>query len=241
MQRFTELRAHSAFSFLRAGSLPEDLIEQAAKLGYSALALGDRDGLYGAPRFHQAAKKAGMKAIIGAELTLRPPPNPLLGKEGELVSSLAPISDLPSLDCSLYLLAATRQGYQNLCKVITQTKLRSPKGESFATWEDLEGHTDGLICLAGGMEGPLAQVVTRLGGYAVTGDAKEAFLTANRLPEPPLTASRLTANRLNLLDRLRLLFPSRLYIDLQRHLDPGEERLNRVLLDVARHCRIPIV
>lgn len=83
MQRFTELRAHSAFSFLRAGSLPEDLIEQAAKLGYSALALGDRDGLYGAPRFHQAAKKAGMKAIIGAELTLRPPPNPLLGKEGE--------------------------------------------------------------------------------------------------------------------------------------------------------------
>ena len=62
--------AHSAFSFLEAASLPEALVERAAALGYSALALVDRDGVYGAPRFHKAAKAAGIKAIIGCEITI---------------------------------------------------------------------------------------------------------------------------------------------------------------------------
>src|SRR6185437_13250873 len=67
---YVELHAASAFSFLDGASLPEALIERAAALDYPALALLDRDGLYGAPRFHLAAKKAGLKAIIGAELTI---------------------------------------------------------------------------------------------------------------------------------------------------------------------------
>ena len=54
---FIELHASSAFSFLEAASLPETLVERAAALGYSALALVDRDGVYGAPRFHKAAKR----------------------------------------------------------------------------------------------------------------------------------------------------------------------------------------
>jgi DNA polymerase III alpha subunit len=62
---FVELHASSAFSFLEAASLPETLVERAAALGYSALALVDRDGVYGAPRFHKAATAAGLKAIIG--------------------------------------------------------------------------------------------------------------------------------------------------------------------------------
>ena len=68
---YIELHAASAFSFLDGASLPEALVERAAALGYPALALLDRDGVYGAPRFHQAARKAGIKAIIGAELTVR--------------------------------------------------------------------------------------------------------------------------------------------------------------------------
>ena len=68
---YTELHASSAFSFLDGASLPEALVERAVALGYGAIALLDRDGVYGAPRFHQAAKKAGLKAIIGAELTVR--------------------------------------------------------------------------------------------------------------------------------------------------------------------------
>ena len=67
---YVELRARSAFSFLEGASAPEELAECAAALGYDAIALGDRDGLYGTPRFHQAATRAGVKAIVGAEVTL---------------------------------------------------------------------------------------------------------------------------------------------------------------------------
>src|SRR4029453_7840374 len=67
---YVELPAASAFSFLDGASLPEALIDRAAALGYPALALLDRDGVYGAPRFHLAANRAGIKAIVGAELTV---------------------------------------------------------------------------------------------------------------------------------------------------------------------------
>ena len=65
-----ELHAASAFSFLRGSSLPEELVARAAELGYSALALVDRDGLSGAPRFFKAARRAGLRPLVGAELTL---------------------------------------------------------------------------------------------------------------------------------------------------------------------------
>ena len=67
---YIELHAASAFSFLQGASLPETLVERAAALGYPALALLDADGVYGAPRFHKAATQVGIKAIIGAELTI---------------------------------------------------------------------------------------------------------------------------------------------------------------------------
>src|SRR5258708_9291192 len=67
---YVELRARSAFSFLEGASAPEDLVDCAAALGYDVIALGDRDGLYGAPRFYQAGTRAGIKAIVGAEVTL---------------------------------------------------------------------------------------------------------------------------------------------------------------------------
>ena len=67
---YIELHAASAFSFLEGASLPETLVDRAAELGYSALALVDRDGVYGAPRFHKAALAAGIQPIVGAELTI---------------------------------------------------------------------------------------------------------------------------------------------------------------------------
>ncbi|MBV8358191.1 MAG: PHP domain-containing protein [Deltaproteobacteria bacterium] len=67
---YVELRVRSAFSFLEGATLPEELAARAAELGYSALALGDRDGMYGQPRFHQAAKAVGIKPMVGADLTL---------------------------------------------------------------------------------------------------------------------------------------------------------------------------
>ena len=70
MSPYIELHAASAFSFLQGASLPESIVERAADLGYPAVALLDRDGVYGAPRFHKAAAAAGLRAIIGAELTI---------------------------------------------------------------------------------------------------------------------------------------------------------------------------
>ena len=64
---YIELHAASAFSFLQGASLPETLVERAAAFGYPAVALLDADGVYGAPRFHKAAQRAGLRAIIGAE------------------------------------------------------------------------------------------------------------------------------------------------------------------------------
>jgi error-prone DNA polymerase len=116
------LRSRSAFSFLAGASLPEDLVARAAALDYPVLALGDRDGVYGAPRFHKAAQRAGMRAIVGAELTLG---GPVLGV-GCQVSGIDPQHPTPSTQ-HLYLLAASRTGYQNLCTLITQAKLRAPK------------------------------------------------------------------------------------------------------------------
>jgi error-prone DNA polymerase len=127
---YIELHASSAFSFLDGASLPEALVDRAAALGYPALALLDRDGVYGAPRFHTAAKKAGIKAIIGSELT---------------------VADVRGAGCGMRIpvLVESRQGYQNLTRLVTRMKLRAAKGEGALTLEELDGSTAGLIALVG--------------------------------------------------------------------------------------------
>jgi error-prone DNA polymerase len=133
---YIELHCASAFSFLRGASLPETLVERAAALGYTALALLDADGVYGAPRFHKAARQAGLKPIIGAELTID--------------------------KWSLPVLVASQEGYRNLCRLVTRMKMRasppgSPprearwggKGEGALMLEELDGCTGGLVALGG--------------------------------------------------------------------------------------------
>src|SRR5688572_29283035 len=100
---YVELHCASAFSFLQGASLPETLVERAAALGYSALALLDADGVYGAPRFHKAAQQAGLKAIIGAELTI----------------------ETGGSRWSLPVLVETPEGYRHLCRLITRMKMRA--------------------------------------------------------------------------------------------------------------------
>jgi error-prone DNA polymerase len=119
-----ELHAASAFSFLRASSLPEELVERAAALGYTALALVDRDGVAGAPRFFKAARAAGLRPIVGAALSL----------EG---------------GGALPLLVETQRGYRNLCRLITRMKAGVPKGEGRLGLEGLEGQVEGLFALPG--------------------------------------------------------------------------------------------
>jgi error-prone DNA polymerase len=123
---YVELRAQSAFSFLHGSSLPEDLVDRAAELGLGALALADRDGLYGAPRFYQRAVKHGIHAMVGADLTLE--------SGGRLL-----------------VLVQNRDGYKNLCKLITNAKAGRPKGETSVSLHDLEAHAPGLLALTDGV------------------------------------------------------------------------------------------
>ena len=131
---YIELHAASAFSFLQGASLPETLIERAATLGYPAMALLDADGVYGAPRFHKAATKAGLRAIIGAELTIE--------ATGGSARTAAHRWRLP-------VLVSSAEGYRNLCRLVTKMKLRAAKGEGALQIEELDGHAAGLVGLPG--------------------------------------------------------------------------------------------
>ncbi len=121
-----ELHASSAFSFLRASSSPEALVDRAAELGYAAVALVDRDSVSGAPRFFKAAQAAGLRPLVGAELTL------------------AGGGCLP-------LLVESQRGYQNLCRLITDLKSGRKKGEGALDLPALEedDRAQGLIALPG--------------------------------------------------------------------------------------------
>jgi len=143
---YVELHAASAFSFLQGASLPEALVDRAADLGYPSLALLDRDGVYGAPRFHKAALAAGIKPIIGAELTLN-----LEVRSENLEVRRRRGSDFSVLTSNFLLpvLCESTTGYQNLCRLITRMKMRAPKGEGALTLDDLDGSTAGLVALVG--------------------------------------------------------------------------------------------
>ena len=119
---YVELHARSAFSFLEGACVPEDLAGACANLDMPAMALVDRNGVYGSPRFHMAAQKAGVRAHIGSEITCT---------NGRTYP----------------LLAASREGYRNLCRLVTRMKLRAAKGEGAATLDELAEFSRGLICL----------------------------------------------------------------------------------------------
>ena len=131
---YVELHSASGFSFLEGASDPEDLLGEAANLGYAALALCDRDSVSGAPRFFQAARAAGVRALVGCEISLAQP-----GIKKGTPNGV--------LDRRLTVLVKSRVGYRNLCRLLTRMNLRSPKGEGRACWEDVEEHSSGLVAL----------------------------------------------------------------------------------------------
>jgi error-prone DNA polymerase len=118
--RYAELRCRTHYSFLRGGSRPEELAEQAAKLGYAALAITDRNTLVGVARMHGAAKACDLPLIVGAEIT--------------------PIDALP---VTLY--ATDRAAYGRLCRIITQGRLRAIKGACRVTLADIQEWHQGLL------------------------------------------------------------------------------------------------
>src|SRR6266496_6717147 len=121
---YVELHACSAFSFLRGGSFPEQLAEVAAELEMPAMALLDRNGVYGAQRFSVAAREHGIRPIIGCELSM---------EDGAV----------------LPVLVENRTGYKNLCELLTKAHLRSEKGKCAVRWNELPQFAHGLVALPG--------------------------------------------------------------------------------------------
>ena len=157
---YVELHCHSYFSLLDGASSPEALVERAAALGYPALALTDHDGLYGAVRFWQAAGERGLKAIIGAEVTL-----------GDTCPQR-------QQDGHLTLLAGTGPGYANLCRILSAGQLAGQKGQPRLTLEMLAEYAEGLICLSGCRRGAIpAALLARDGERArqVAAHLREIF------------------------------------------------------------------
>ena len=194
---YVELHARSAFSFLEGASVPEELIAAGLELQLPAMALLDRDGVYGAPRFHLSAKKNGIKAHIGAEISVRLSNSKL---------------------CSVPVLVRTRQGYQNLCRLITLMKLRVPKhakpGECSVTRDELSAHAGGLVCLTGSFDGPIASALH--GG----GDG-EAQKTVDWLIDS--------------------FGKENVYAELQRHFDREEEARNQAVIQLALRNHLPLL
>ncbi|MBM4385030.1 MAG: error-prone DNA polymerase [Deltaproteobacteria bacterium] len=163
MSDYVELRAKSAFSFLEAASNPEDLASRAAELGHGALALGDRDGLSGMPRFHTAAKAAGMRALVGAE-----------------------ISDVEGRP--LLLLATSRAGYHHLARLLTVAQGNAPKGEARASWDEIAAHAGGLFALASAESLGTAQIVRPPPSSAARRERAQQVLRAEA--REPLSSER---------------------------------------------------
>ena len=200
MSEYVELHARSAFSFLEGASVPEQLIATCAAHEMPAMALLDRDGVYGAARFHLAAKKTGIRAHVGAEISVKS-----LGPKGSVVS--------------IPLLVRNRTGYQNLCRLITLMKLRVPKhakaGECAVTPAELTAHAEGLVCLTGGEDGPVANAMRSCG------DAAKMASTVEWL--------------------LEVFGKGNVYAELQRHFNRHEEAQNQAVIDLARRHRLPLL
>jgi error-prone DNA polymerase len=147
MSSYIPLWCKSNFSFLEGASHPDELIEEAQRLGLPALALTDRDGVYGIVRAFVKARELGLHLIIGAQVTV----------EDESV---------------IILLAQDRRGYANLCRILTVGRLRSEKGESAVTWDEIYHHADGLIALWGGDQ---SLIVGEVEPNEVAGNLRDAF------------------------------------------------------------------
>jgi len=186
---YVELHARSAFSFLEGASIPEELVDIGKTHGASAMALLDRDGVYGAPRFHLAAHKRSIRAHIGAEVT---------SAEGWRYP----------------LLVESRQGYQNLCRLITRMKLRARKGEGCVQPEEISAIGGGLICMTGGEEGPLAYALAHGGTEAASESVQQLCRTFGR---------------------------QNVYVELQRHSCRAEEARNQAAVEIARKLKLPLL
>src|SRR6266511_5805500 len=228
---YTELHCHSAYSFLDGASEPAELAAAAADFGYEALALTDHDGVYGAMEFAHACTGVGVRPIVGTELTVEcAPPLPRVASRG------APSEESPCrrmggtavtgpagrvATAHVTLLVESATGWANLCRLITEGhRATRPKPDRdplppSVPLEQLEGHTEGLVCLSGcAGEGAVA-------GRWEAGNPRRAEALARQL--------------------LAAFGPDRFRIELQRPLWRRDRARNRWLTSLAEALGVPCV
>ena len=191
---FVPLRVLSSYSMLEGAIDPKAIAKLAKERGFPAIAIADRNGLYAAMSFAGAARDAGIQPIIGTLLGVRR-------------DAGGPIDWLP-------LYAQNDAGWNNLCHLVSRAHLDRPlELDPHVTFADLDGHSDGLICLTGAGEGALVRLLAE-----GRDEAARDYCT-----------------------RLEGLFPGRLYIEIARRDDPAEEAAEEALIDLAYARDLPLV
>ncbi len=255
--KYAELHCASAFSFLEGASQPEDLVERAAALELPAVALVDRNGLSGAPRFWKAANEAGIKPLVGAEIVLEERTSVESQKSKVKSSPTHPggetAENTQRLTCNVQHSTGTVGGNSEF--KIQNSKLPGPLGlvpdppppgtplpRLTLLAEDRRGYRNlcRLITSAarhnpkGKARASWQQVAAHTEGlHCLTGGAEGVL--AQRLALRGLDGARRE------LEHLRELFPGRLHVEIQRHHLRSEEHRNRALLDLAARLRLPVV
>ncbi|MFQ5538025.1 MAG: DNA polymerase III subunit alpha [Gemmatimonadota bacterium] len=159
---YVELHCHSGYSFLDGASHPEELVLQASRFGYPALALTDHNGLYGSMEFARSAREAGIQPITGAEVTLR---------------DCFPGREEPEEGHHVTLLAETPAGYANLSRLLTRAHMESPRGDPRLPLPTLLEQSEGLILLTGCRHSPVQAALASsvADGEAFTRTLVDAF------------------------------------------------------------------
>ena len=207
MSSYVPLWCKSNFSFLEGASHPDELVEEAHRLGLPAIALTDRDGVYGVVRAHVKARELGMKMIIGSQVTI---------DDGS----------------TIVLLSQDRGGYANLCRLLTIGRLRSKKGESAVTWGEVCAHAMGLIALWGGKVESVtpADAGVQAGSIGSRTTNLDSRLRGNDGKESENGSARYAMHPDQIVSDLRDAFGDRFYGRIARHRREDE------IIDEARLC-----
>jgi len=192
---FTHLHLHSTFSFLDGYCRPDDLAKVAAERGTRALALTDHGTLHGAFAFSSAMRAQGIKPIIGCEIYRTKCP---LGQKPE--------GGKEKLN-HMTLLAASQEGWSNLCQLISRANMENFHGKPRVTDEMLQQHSSGIVCLTGCMQGRLARAI-------IDGRREDVFAEMDML--------------------VQIYGKERLWVEVHSHGLPDQPKLNEGLVWVAR-------
>jgi error-prone DNA polymerase len=155
---FVHLDVRTCFSLKEGAFTPEQLARRAAELGMPAVAMTDRDGLYGAARFVRACQREGVQPLLGASLTVREggagglgSPSSLLGRRrsARRLDDAADGNPIPTGDAPVVLLATDDTGYANLCRLVTDAHMLGERGDPSVVATQMCAHASGLVAVVG--------------------------------------------------------------------------------------------